>query len=154
MKNSFLVISLIGLIACNSATNRADKEYNDSIDAVRQAQEAIKNASPVEKPSADKNAYVLNTANSNECSNYLNGKNFYGRNARLEFHNDGNAYAYGNTNNEIVFAGYVESGERKGTNSRYIKVHDSMGGSQFLNLLLSDDGRIMDISDFSMWEPK
>ena len=84
------VYVLIFLQACTTENNQ---------------KEEMKLTTPIseEKPLAEKQKYVLSTENSKECLNYLNGRNFYGRNARLEFHNDGNAYAYRNADNEIVF---------------------------------------------------
>jgi hypothetical protein len=95
--------------------------------------------------------FELHIDNKEECANFLKGENFSSGKAKIEFSYDGNAYVYNAINNNVVFAGYVEIGEAKGT-GRNVRIHDSTRGAQFLNLLLDSDGKLTDQSDYTTYE--
>lgn len=95
----------------------------------------------------------INISNEEQCLNYLKGKNFYQKDARIEIQYDGNAYVYQSIDNKPVFVGYVEIGEMSSTGGREFKIYSASGGSQFLNLMLTSNGNITDMMDFSVYHP-
>lgn len=128
---AFLIISGSLLSACNSPKTAPSENIREASTPTR--------------------TKVVNVDDANGCLNYLKGKTFYGGNVRLEFTYDGNVAVYNKQTNELVFTGYVEGGERYGNASRRIKV-GATTGSQVLKLMLSEDGKLMDESDLTIYK--
>lgn len=94
---------------------------------------------------------AIDLKSESDCWNFLNGKSFYSDKARLEFNSSGNAYVYRLNDNQAVFAGSVSllsyvNGVRK------IKIHDTLGSNQVINLSLSNMGELIDLSDYTVYK--
>ncbi len=98
------------------------------------------------------NAAKVNVESSGDCINYLRGKSFYGGSIRLDFMLDGNVGVYNSQTNELVFTGYLEIGEKYGAANRKLKVRDTYNSSQVVKLMLGEDGKLMDESDFTIYK--
>lgn len=89
-----------------------------------------------------------------DCLNFLKGKNFYGDNARIEFHYDGNAYIYSNSDNIPLFTGYITVDQTLGSEGRMVRIHDTFGSEQVIILLLKEDGNLIDMSDYTLYQSR
>jgi hypothetical protein len=136
MRNLFLfiaaVIFSIAFYACGDTSQSSSNNYSS------------------DNSSGNNNA-VVNVDNSTACSNYLRGKSFYGGSIRLDFLLDGNVGVYNSQTNQLVFTGYLEMGEKYGNASRKLKVRDTYNSSQVVKLMLSEDGKLIDESDFTIY---
>ena len=94
---------------------------------------------------------VVNVDDANECLFYLKGKTFYGGNVKLEFLYDGNVGVYNKSTNELAYTGYTEIAEKYGQASRRLKIK-STTGNDAVKLMLGNDGKIMDETDFTIYK--
>ena len=102
--------------------------------------------------SINTSTFAVNVDNESDCLFYLKGKCFYGGNVRLKFTDEGYAEVYDKRSNNLVFLGSVDIGERYGSASRKLKIKD-MSGSGSLCLVLGNDGKLMDETDFTIYKP-
>lgn len=101
---------------------------------------------------SSENRDVLETASVNSCESYLKGKSFTGGSARLEFGYDGTVSAY-DQSGKLVFGGTLEVGSAKSAVSRWVYVRSMSGGGK-LQLLLSNDGKLMEPSSLVIYAPE
>lgn len=96
--------------------------------------------------------YVLDASSTVACENYLKGKTFTGGTARLSFGMDGSVSAF-DQSGTLVFGGTLEIGSAKSDVSRWVNIHSVSGGGK-LQLLLSNDGNMMEPSSLVIYKPE
>lgn len=139
---------LLGLMVIGMISKACDAPEKDATDIEPNTHQPAELSIPT---SSTSDAYVLDASSAGACENYLKGRTFQGKSARLKFDHDGTVSAFDQSGN-LVFGGTLEIGSAKSAVSRWIYVRDIAGAGK-LQFLLSNDGKMMEPSSLVIYKP-